>query len=187
MKQTHDKVFFGSVDCDANRPLCVGQKVQAYPTVRLFRHNLNKQNLDYPSNWWRDHGSMQRWISEFLPSLVQPIGNEFFTDVLDSQEPWLVDFYAPWCGHCVQFAPVYEKIAKMLEGKARLAKVDCDRYPAICQAAQVRAYPTIKFFPGTFRGERQNPTGMHVQTQNPDAIIEIVERETKKHREKDEL
>jgi len=187
LKQTNDKVFLGSVDCDANRPLCVSQKVQAYPTVRLFRHDAKKQNLDYPTNWWRDHGSMQRWISEFLPSLVQPIGNEFFTEVLDSEEPWLVDFYAPWCGHCVQFAPVYEQIAKILEGKAKLAKVDCDRYPNICQTAQVRAYPTIRFYPGIFRGERQNPIGMHIQTQNPDAIVEFVERETKKHREKDEL
>ncbi|KAE9553345.1 hypothetical protein FO519_003458 [Halicephalobus sp. NKZ332] len=136
VKQTNDKVFFGSVDCDANRPLCIDQKVQAYPMIRLFRHNLNRQNLDYPSNWWRDHGSMQRWVSEFLPSLVQPIGDEFLSEVLESSEPWLVDFYAPWCGHCVQFAPVFEQIAKILEGKARLAKVDCERYPAICQAVQ---------------------------------------------------
>ncbi|RCN39571.1 thioredoxin [Ancylostoma caninum] len=72
--------------------------------------------------------------------------------VLDADEPWIVDFYAPWCGHCVQFAPVYEQIAKALDGKVKLAKVDCDQWPGVCQGAQVQAYPTVRFYRGRQRG-----------------------------------
>uniref|UniRef100_A0AC34RN72 DnaJ homolog subfamily C member 10 n=1 Tax=Panagrolaimus sp. JU765 TaxID=591449 RepID=A0AC34RN72_9BILA len=187
VKDSHDKVLFGSVDCDAHRPLCQSQQVRSYPTIRLYRHNPSQQNLDYPSNWWRDHGSMQRWVSEFLPSLVEKFGQEFYTEVLQSSEPHLVDFFAPWCGHCVQFAPVFEKIAKMLEGKVRLVKIDCDAAPGVCQAAGIRAYPSVRFYPGSFRGERQEPAGIHVQSQNPQSIVEFVENVLQQHRAKDEL
>ena len=77
----------------------------------LNRYISNVIYRDYPSNWWRDHGSMQRWLQDFLPSKVSRLGNDFYDRVVSDSEPWLVDFYAPWCGHCVQFAPVFEHIA----------------------------------------------------------------------------
>uniref|UniRef100_A0AC34GLX3 Thioredoxin domain-containing protein n=1 Tax=Panagrolaimus sp. ES5 TaxID=591445 RepID=A0AC34GLX3_9BILA len=131
---------------------------------------------------------MQRWVTEFLPSLVEQYGQEFYDEVLASASPWIVDFYAPWCGHCIQFAPVYEKLAKYFEGRVRFAKVDCDRYPGVCQNAQIRAYPSIRFYIGSEQnGERQNPIGMHVQSQNYDAIIQIIESALSHYRSRDEL
>lgn len=75
----------------------------------------------------------------------------------------------------------------MLEGKIHLAKIDCDTAPGVCQAAGIKAYPSIRFYPGSFRGERQNPSGIHVQTQNPQSIIDFVEKTLQQHRTKDEL
>lgn len=109
-----------------------------------------------------------------LPSLVTSLGNDYWTTVLDSSEPWLVDFFAPWCGHCVQFAPVYEQIAKALDGKVKLAKVDCDQWPGVCQGAQIQSYPTVRFYKGQRDGRRQGVRGLHLQTQDKDTIVRLV-------------
>ncbi|KAK0422224.1 hypothetical protein QR680_007443 [Steinernema hermaphroditum] len=177
MKKQNAKVSFGSVDCDANRAFCQQQGIRAYPLVRLYPADPNHRTVDYPNNWWRDAPSMQRWISEFLPSLVARMGNEFYQEVLGSTDVWLVDFYAPWCGHCVQFAPVFEEIAQIFEGRVKLAKIDCDRHPGVCQTAFVRAYPSIRLYlGGPGGGERQDAQGIAVQSQQRDTVISIVER-----------
>ena len=64
--------------------------------------------------WYRDAQSLHAWAYEFMPSLVTNLqDNKFHNEVLFSAEPWLVDFYAPWCSHCKVFAPELEKIAKV--------------------------------------------------------------------------
>ena len=50
----------------------------------------------------------------------------FKSKVLDSDEMWIVEFYAPWCGHCQQFKPSYEKAAKLLKGVVRVGAVNMD-------------------------------------------------------------
>ncbi|KHJ79803.1 thioredoxin [Oesophagostomum dentatum] len=123
---------------------------------------------------WRNADTIERWVFGMLPSLVTSLGNDYWTTVLDSNEPWMVDFFAPWCGHCVQFSPVYEQIAKALDGKVKLAKVDCDQWPGVCQGAQVQAYPTVRFYKGQQNGRRQDVWGMQIQTQDKDRIIQVV-------------
>jgi protein disulfide-isomerase A6 len=56
---------------------------------------------------------------------------------------WLVEFYAPWCGHCRNLAPEYEKAAKALKGIANIAAIDADKEKT---DVQVSGFPTIKFF-----------------------------------------
>ncbi|TKR94871.1 hypothetical protein L596_009103 [Steinernema carpocapsae] len=177
MRKQGVKVNFGTLDCDANRAFCTQQGVRAYPLVRLYPANPNHRAMDYPNNWWRDAPSMARWLTEFLPSLVAKMGNEFYQEVLGSTDVWLVDFYAPWCGHCVQFAPIFEEIAQIFEGRVKLAKIDCDKYPGVCQTAGIRAYPSIRLYlGGPGNGERQEPQGIMVQSQHRDAVVNIVEQ-----------
>jgi protein disulfide-isomerase A6 len=56
---------------------------------------------------------------------------------------WLVEFYAPWCGHCKSLAPEYEKAAKALKGIANIAAIDADKEKT---DVQIQGFPTIKFF-----------------------------------------
>lgn len=174
VSRTTTNVFFGSLNCDMYQEFCMGSAVNAYPTVRLFPSNPQQRPFDYPNNWWRDYGSIHRWLIDYLPSKVEKLGNDFYTRVLDDRNPWLVDFYAPWCGHCIQFAPVFESIAEMLDGRVSLGKVNCDQWPGICHSAGIRSYPTVRLFTGVIDGKRQSVEGLAVQSQHAETIVRIV-------------
>ena len=57
---------------------------------------------------------------------------------------WLVEFYAPWCGHCKQLAPKWRQVAAKLKGVVNVGAVNCDEHKALCQRMGIRGYPTIK-------------------------------------------
>lgn len=74
--------------------------------------------------------------------------DNFQSEVLQSDVPVLVDFYATWCGPCKALSPIVEKLAGEFEGKLKVGKLNIDEAPQTPGQYLVRAVPTIVFFKG---------------------------------------
>ena len=69
-----------------------------------------------------------------------------FPNVKKSKGVWLIEFYAPWCGHCKNLTPEWKKAAKALKGVVNMGAVDADKHGALGSEFGVQGFPTIKVF-----------------------------------------
>ena len=72
----------------------------------------------------------------------------FEDEVLNSDQPVLVDFWATWCGPCRTNAPTIEKIAADFDGRAKVVKLDVDNNPQTAMKYGIRSIPSLLFFKG---------------------------------------
>ncbi len=71
---------------------------------------------------------------------------ESFSDLINSETPVVVDFYADWCGPCQTMSPLVKEVAQKLQGKARVIKINIDKNESVAQRYNIRSVPTFLIF-----------------------------------------
>ncbi|HET7153163.1 MAG TPA: thioredoxin [Candidatus Kapabacteria bacterium] len=80
--------------------------------------------------------------------MLQVTDSTFNQEVLNSDKPVLIDFWAVWCGPCRMIAPIVEELAQEYDGKIKVAKVDVDANQEIAINYGIRSIPTLMIFKG---------------------------------------
>ncbi|TGZ83018.1 disulfide isomerase [Ascodesmis nigricans] len=171
-----DQVTIAKVDADSRNsssqasapPMCLpsychkslGSRfgIRGFPTLKYF-DGKSDTPIDYDGR--RDLGSLQSFVAEHAgvkakakkeaPSKVVTLTDSNFSEVVNGDKHVLVEFYAPWCGHCKALAPTYEALglAFSTEPDVVIAKIDCNAANGKATAAKygITGFPTLKFFP----------------------------------------
>lgn len=163
-------VNVGAVNADEHRSLGGEYQVKGFPTIKIFGANkkspddfvgertskgLIEAGLNAAKKLVESRaggkssggGGGQRTKSGDPKDVVQLTDENFKSLVLESEDMWLVEFYAPWCGHCKNLEPHWESAATELKGKVKLGALDATVHTSTASKYSVQGYPTIKYFP----------------------------------------
>jgi len=82
---------------------------------------------------------------EFVMPAIH-LTEDAFKKVIKSNQPVMVDFWAPWCGPCKALGPTVDKLSDLYKDKAVVAKINIDEVPSLAAELDVSSIPTVKFF-----------------------------------------
>ncbi|KAM4521568.1 protein disulfide-isomerase A6 [Odontesthes bonariensis] len=167
-------VKVGAVDADQHKSLGGQYGVRGFPTIKIFGANKNnpqefqggrssqaivdgamnalrtlvKERLSGGSSYSKQSGGGSSGGSK--KDVVELTDDNFDKMVLDSGEVWLVEFFAPWCGHCKNLEPEWAAAAtavkEQTKGKVHLGAVDATVHQGVSSRYGIRGFPTIKIF-----------------------------------------
>ncbi|KAI3722013.1 hypothetical protein L2E82_33036 [Cichorium intybus] len=132
-------------------------------------YNYDDDDFEVPSHDYKDEGDFSESIDD---KDVVVLTESNFTDFVESNRHVMVEFYAPWCGHCKALAPEYAAAAKELKGApVVLAKVDAQQENDLAETYEVQGFPTVLFF---IDGDHKPYLGPRTK----DAIVNWIKKKT---------
>ncbi|GBP29041.1 Protein disulfide-isomerase A6 homolog [Eumeta japonica] len=158
-------VKVGALDADQHGSFAKKYGVSGFPTIKIF---TGSKHTPYQGQRTAE-GFVEAALKAAKEKVFENLGKKTtsssdksdvitLTDsnfkelVLDSEDMWLVEFFAPWCGHCKNLEPHWAKAASELKGKIKVGALDATVHTSMASQYQVQGYPTIKFFPAGKKG-----------------------------------
>ena len=156
--QAEDDIKIAAFDATTSNDISSRFGIKGFPTIKYFPKG---GKLSEPEEYQggRTADSIVSWVNKkvgtsrrikTLPTNVQTLTSDNFDKIALGNKAALVEFYAPWCGHCKQLAPIYEELATVFAGDADdvvIAKVDATEEEELGRKYDIKGFPTIKFFP----------------------------------------
>ncbi|XP_057656331.1 protein disulfide-isomerase A6 homolog [Diorhabda carinulata] len=164
----------GAVDTDEHKELGGQYGVRGFPTIKIFGSDKRKPEDYNGGRTAKDiveaalkaakakvkaklglGGGSSQSDDDEGKDVIELTDSNFEELVIKSDDMWLVEFFAPWCGHCKNLAPHWSKAASELKGKVKLGALDATVHQVKSSQYGVHGYPTIKFFAP---GAKDSPT-----------------------------
>jgi len=182
-------VIVAKVDCDEHKELATRFDVHGFPTLKWFPrgsseaedYNGGRTIEDLTAFIEGKSGAKPKGPKKAPSSVVILDPSNFDSIVLDTTKNFLVEFYAPWCGHCKKLAPDYEVVAAAFanEPSVVVANLDADKHKDLASKFDISGFPTIKFFP------KDNKEGEKYEgARDIDSFVNFLNKESGTHRDR---
>lgn len=151
----------------------IGVEESSLPTIRILDPANNMKKFSFPGKTESiTVESISEFVKDFKSGFLQPflksqdipednnepvkvvVGKNFNEIVINNDNDVLIEFYAPWCGHCKKLAPIWDELAKDLKDVAGLTIAKMDSTANEVDGVDIRGYPTLKFYP---KGQKGSP------------------------------